>query len=223
MKHLKRILCLLLAAVLTLTLCGCGADSADRDKNDDDRDVNPPTLIGGKDTVTKETTATQTTTATTQHEVALKRGNEVGDVCYDADLPIITAAGIQTETVDPTAFGKVTVINFWGTWCVPSREEMVYFDAIAKKYSKDIRVVAVHGMLPDTAPTYIAQNYPDSPIVFLSDSGENANEYYTQMGGNGSYPRTVVLNEKGIITHIFAEKVTESELETAVLEAMGRM
>lgn len=223
MKHLKRLLCLLLALGLTLALCACGNDDRHRDEDDDDRDGDLSSLIGGKDTVTKKTTAATKVTATTQHQVALKRGNEVGDVCYDIHLPLITAEGIQTETINPTSFGKVTVMNFWGTWCAPSHEEMVYFDAIAKKYNKQLAVVAIHGMLPDTAPAFIAQNYPNSPLVFLSDVGETENDYYTQMGGNSSYPRTIVLNEKGIITHIFEAKITESELETAVLEAMGRM
>ena len=32
-----------------------------------------------------------------------------------------------------------------------------------------------------------------------------------------------LLYEKGIITHVFRQAVTQTQLETAVLEAMGRM
>ena len=172
------------------------------------------------------------TPTTTQRQPALKRGNEVGDVCYGADLKVITAEGIQEETVDPTSFGKVTVINFWYTTCGPCVAEMPYFDEIAKKYASSIKAVAVHGMMVQTAPAYIAEHYSDSPIVFLSDfipEGDNTTEldrtgYYTMLGGvNNAYPRTVILNEMGIITHIFSHSVTQQQLETAVLEAMGRM
>ena len=216
---MKRLLCVLLAVALTFTLCACSEGQSVMDKFTDT--VNSLVSVAVDQ---------QTTTPATKHEVALKRGNEVGNVCYNAQLPIITAKGIQEETVDPTSFGKVTVINFWYTACGPCVAELPYFDAIAKKYGDRIAVVAVHGMMPQTAPAYIAKNYADSPILFLSDYIPDGNEeinrtgYYTLLGGvDNVYPRTVVLDERGIITHVFPNFVTESELETAVLEAMGRM
>lgn len=216
---MKRLLCVLLAVALTFTLCACSEGQSVMDKFTDT--VNSLVTMGMNQ---------QTTTPATKHEVALKRGNEVGNVCYNAQLAVITAKGIQEETVDPTSFGKVTVINFWYTACGPCVAELPYFDAIAKKYGDQIAVVAVHGMFSQTAPAYIADRYPDSPIVFLSDyipDGKeeiNRNGYFTLLGGvYNIYPRTVVLDERGIITHVFPNSVTESELETAVLEAMGRM
>lgn len=215
---MKRLLCLLLAVTMVVALCACQKSESVMDKFTNT--VNSLMTVGMDP---------QTTTPATKHEVALKRGNEVGNVCYTAQLPIITAKGIQDETVDPTSFGKVTVINFWGTWCGPAVAEMPCFDAVAKKYGDQIAVVAVHGMMPQTAPAYIDNHYADSPILFLSDYIPDGNEeinrtgYFTLLGSNGAYPYTVVINEKGIITHIFRNSITEAQLETAVLEAMGRM
>ena len=158
------------------------------------------------------------------------RGNEVGNLCYGYDLPIITAEGIQEETMDPTTLGKVTVINFWYTTCGPCVAELPYFDAVARKYADEVTVVAVHGMFPSTAPKFITEEYPDSPIVFLSDfipEKENATEldrtgYYTMLGGvNNAYPRTVIIDENGIITHVFPGAVHQEELKNAVKEALG--
>ena len=216
---MKRLLCLLLAVTMLFCLCACQKSKSTMDKFADT--VNSLVTVGLDQ---------QTTTPATKHEVALKRGNEVGNVCYTAQLPIITAKGIQEETVDPTSFGKVTVINFWGTWCGPAVADMPYFDAVAKKYGDRIAVVAVHGMVVQYAPAYIDNHFADSPIVFLSDYIPDGNEeinrtgYYTLLGGlNNAYPYTVVINEKGIITHIFRQSITQEQLETAVLEAMGRM
>ena len=163
------------------------------------------------------------------------RGNTVGTLCYGYDLPIITADGIQEETMDPTKLGKVTVINFWYTACGPCVAELPYFDAVAKKYGDEIAVVAVHGMLPQTAPAYIAEHYPDSPIVFVSDfipAGVPADDpsaefsrtgYYTMLGGvNNAYPRTTIIDENGVITHVFPNSVTHEQLEAAVKEALGK-
>lgn len=213
---MKRVLCLLLVVAM-LPLCACSRSESAMDKFADT--VNSLVSVPAN-----RQTASQTNQQTvTTHEVALKRGNEIGNVCYTAQLKRITTDGIQDKTVDPTAFGKVTVMTFWGTWCPPSVAEMPYFDAIAKKYGDRIAVVAVHGALSQNAPAFIAEHYADSPIVFAADTGNNGNEYYSQMGGGAAYPATFVLNEKGIITHIFNQSVTESQLETAVLEAMGRM
>ena len=164
-------------------------------------------------------------------ELPPDQGNQVGDLCYGYDLPIITTDGIQQETMNPTKLGKVTVINFWYTACGPCVAELPYFDDVARTYGDEIAVVAVHGMLPQTAPAYIQEHYPDSPIVFLSDfipAGENTTEmdrtgYYTMLGGvNNAYPRTVIVDEKGIITHVFPNSVTHEQLETAVKEALGK-
>ena len=231
MKRMKRILCLILALVMVLALCACGDDSTRRDRDDDDDDDRNPMsglgdLMGDKPASKQE----NTTTTTGTREPALKRGNRVGNVCYDSALDVITADGIQVETIDPTAYGKVTVINFWYTACGPCVAQLPAFDAIAKKYESSIKVVTVHGMLPQTAPAYIAAHYSDSPMVFLCDyipdGGEefDRNGYFTMLGGvDNAYPYTVILNEKSVITHIFRESITQEQLETAVLEALGRM
>ena len=158
------------------------------------------------------------------------RGNAVGTLCYGYDLPIITTEGIQKETLDPTKTNKVTVINFWYTACGPCVAELPFFDAVAKKYGDDVMVVAVHGMLPQTAPAYIAEHYPDSPIVFVSDfipdGGTSEMErtgYYTMLGGvNNAYPRTTIIDENGVITHVFPNSVTHEQLENAVKEALKK-
>ena len=163
------------------------------------------------------------------------RGNTVGSTCYGYEMPIITKDGIQKETLDPTTLGKVTVINFWYTACGPCVAELPYFDAVAKKYGDEIAVVAVHGMLPQTAPAYISEHYPDSPIIFLSDFvPANVDKsdpmyefsrtgYYTMLGGvNNAYPRTTIIDANGVITHVFPNSVTHEQLETAVKEALGK-
>ena len=152
------------------------------------------------------------------------RGNQVGDLCYGEQLQIITPDGIQAETVDPTATGKVTVINFWGTWCTPCCAELPFFELVADEYGDDISVFAVHSYLlaEETAAAYIGSNYADSPLNFLADyaiDDVGTSGYYTTLGGRGTYPYTVVLDETGVITKIFVSSVTYDSLKAAVEEA----
>ena len=39
------------------------------------------------------------------------RGNTVGELCYDWQLPIVDGTGDTGKTLDPTATGKITIIN----------------------------------------------------------------------------------------------------------------
>ncbi len=154
--------------------------------------------------------------------ITADRGNQVGDLCYNTDLPIVTANGVSDETLDPTATGTVTVINFWGTWCTPCVAELPYFDQIATEYADEVTVIAVHSALSsETAPDYIGQYYPDSNLIFSQDSGEGFNgDYYTALGGRGTYPYTIVLDKNGIITEVFVSSLTYDDLKAAVDNAM---
>ncbi len=150
--------------------------------------------------------------------VLAEQGNEVGDLCISYDLEVVPEDG---STIDPTATGQVTVINFWGTWCTPCVAELPYFDQIAQEYADSVTVIAVHSSLSsETAAGYVEQYYPDSPITFAKDYPLDemglTSGYYTSLGGRGTYPYTVVLDENGIIQTIFLSSLTYDELKTAV-------
>ena len=149
-------------------------------------------------------------------------GCEPGQKLPGMELPVITAQGILEETMDPTVSGKVTVINFWGTWCGGCVEELPYFDRIAKEYADVIQVVAIHtDMLSDTAPAYIAQNYADSHILFAKDMPTNGfDAYYAQLGGLGGYPYTVVIDENGIVLKNISSALTYDDLKQIVEDAL---
>lgn len=145
-------------------------------------------------------------------------GNTEGLTCYGYDLEIVTAEGISEETVNPAKTGKITVINFWGTWCTPCVGELPYFDQIAAEYDETVDVIAVHSfMLCETEPDFIKETYPDSNIIFARDhAADNAGSYYSDLGGRGTYPYTVILDEKGVIAKIFVSSVHYEDLKTEV-------
>lgn len=144
-----------------------------------------------------------------------EQGNEVGDLCYGADLPIVTGDGVLAETINPIKTGKITIINFWGTWCTPCVNELPYFNQIASHYKDDVSVIAIHtNMVSNTAPEYIGTYYTDSKITFAHDL--EAEGYYSMLGGRGTYPYTVVLDEEGIIAKIFFEALEYEDLESVV-------
>ena len=149
----------------------------------------------------KPTNSTQPSTGPSEAPV---EGNEVGNLCPGADLKIVTSDAITEDTINPTTTGKITIINFWGTWCSGCVAELPYFDRIASEFADQVTVIAVHtDMLLSTAPGYIAGNYADSKIIFAADTPGQGNydAYYDTLGGSatGAYPYTVILDENGVI------------------------
>ena len=148
------------------------------------------------------------------------RGNQVGDLCVDYDLEVVTGEAITADLADPTETGKITIINFWGTWCTPCVNELPYFHQIATDYADSVAVFAIHtNMVSETAPAYIADHYPDSLITFARD-GE-AEAYYTALGGRGTYPYTVVLDRNGTIVKVFWESLHYEDLQAVVEEHLN--
>ena len=146
------------------------------------------------------------------------QGNEIGDLCYGYDLEVLSKDGRTGKTVDPTKTGKITIINFWGTWCTPCVNELPYFDQIATDYEDSVEVIAIHThMVNETAPEFIGKYYPDSRITFAKDySLDNTEGYYTSLGGRGTYPYTVILDEKGVILSVFVNALEYEDLQEVV-------
>lgn len=148
-------------------------------------------------------------------------GSEIGDLSAGFSLEILTAEGSSGEAVDPSRAGRLTIVNFWGTWCTPCVQELPYFDAIAREYGDDVLVVAVHTPLAgETAPEYIGKYYPSSPITFALDTPLDeaglTGGYYTALGGRGTYPYTVVLDENGVILTTIVSALEYDDLKNLV-------
>ena len=62
---------------------------------------------------------------TTPDYVQPAEGNQVGDTCPGYDVTIVDSTGIlEGTTINPAETGKITIINFWGTWCTPCVNEL---------------------------------------------------------------------------------------------------
>lgn len=143
------------------------------------------------------------------------QGNTVGSLCYGEELKVISPDPLTNATVDPASTGRITVINFWGTWCTPCVKELPYFDQIATDYADSVSVIAIHtNMIVETAPDYIAKYYPESKIIFAEDVTDEG--YYAKLGGRGTYPYTVILDENGVIAEIFVSALEYDDLKNAI-------
>ena len=148
------------------------------------------------------------------------QGSEVGEICFPMDLAMYRDAGGVINVEDQ--LGRVTVINFWGTWCGPCIAELPHFDEVAEAYQGRVTVLAVHSdYKADTAAAWISENYPDSRIIFAQDPAGGNGAYYTALGGEGDFPMTLIVGRDGIITFKKRGSLTRDELVAAVEDALG--
>lgn len=121
--------------------------------------------------------------------------------------------------------GKIVIVNFWGTWCGPCKQELPDFNRIASEYEGEVVVLTIHTVkdAPD-APAYIEKNFADSKMLFVYDEALTSTRdmYYDALGGpkSNTYPRTVILDERGIISFAINSSIHYDEL-VEVIEAIG--
>ena len=149
-------------------------------------------------------------------------GTTVGSRCLPGNLA--RCGGVEGTYNIEQNVGKVTVLNFWGIWCNPCKNELPHFDKVASEMADKVTVVAVHsdqgqvyGEL--TRDGYIAEHYADSKIIFCQDGAGEM--YYNMVGAKSGYPYTFVLDANGVITHTFLGAIDEETLVGAINEAIA--
>jgi thiol-disulfide isomerase/thioredoxin len=121
--------------------------------------------------------------------------------------------------------GKVVVLNFWATWCVPCREEFPDLVRLEKAYRE--RGVAVLGVtidLPKDMPKiekFLATSAPDFPNYIKKVGGDDQDfiESVDPKWG-GELPFTVVYGRDGKKAEVLSGKQSYASFEKAVAKLL---
>ncbi|WP_198174927.1 TlpA family protein disulfide reductase [Spirosoma arboris] len=92
--------------------------------------------------------------------------------------------------------GKYVLIDFWGTWCLPCRQELPYLKEAYNKTDRSLIVFlgVVSHDTPETLKKYVEKNQIEWPQI-ISDSLNNLVDLYKIK----SYPATVLIDPNGKI------------------------
>lgn len=118
---------------------------------------------------------------------------------------------------EPTMFkGKVTLVNVWGSWCVPCRQEHPMLMQLAR--DKRVRLVGI--------------NYKDKPENALRFLGELGNPYAAigvdQSGravidwGVYGVPETFLVGTDGVILYKYVGPITQRAILEQFLPAIDK-
>jgi len=129
-------------------------------------------------------------------------------------------ADLALRRLDGSAFalaslrGKVVVLDFWASWCIPCRSSFPYFDALQRKYAA--QGLAVVGLTLEEDGDGIAAFLDEIPVDFpiVRDPSGKAGEAFDVV----AMPTTFLLDREGKVAARFegGDKKTHAQLETAV-------
>lgn len=125
-------------------------------------------------------------------------------------------ADLNAKPVTTAAYkGKVTVLNFWATWCGPCREEMPMLNSLRKKLApKGVEVVGVALDQKEQVEPFVKQLKIGYPILLGND---DTLELMRSLGNKtGGLPYTLVLDRGGKVAATLTGKLDEKKLEAAV-------
>ena len=113
--------------------------------------------------------------------------------------------------------GKVTVINFWATWCSPCVKELPEFERLYRKYAPEIAFYAADAFTEtgDAAAFWREQGYT-IPLAFDDGSAIKA------FGDWDALPVTVILDIDGTIVYNAPGAFKDGELEKLLEEYLRK-
>jgi cytochrome c biogenesis protein CcmG/thiol:disulfide interchange protein DsbE len=121
--------------------------------------------------------------------------------------PAFSLSAPDGKAVSLPVPAKITVLNFWATWCPPCREEMPELDKFAKSAGADLAFYAINLQEPaDKATAFLRQNGYTMPIL-LDIEGAAARIWRIS-----SIPTTVVIDKQGVVRYRKTGPVTADEL-----------
>ena len=119
--------------------------------------------------------------------------------------------------------GKVVILDFWATYCLPCIEEIPHLKALQAKYGpNDLLVVGLHvGGDEDKpkVPEFVERLQITYPLAYPEDALSNA-----LMGADNSIPQTFVFDKNGKLVKklVGFDNFIKADLDNAIEQAVNQ-
>ncbi len=134
-----------------------------------------------------------------------------------ADAPVGGLDGLPFHTMEGAPLsiadykGKVVVLNYWATWCIPCRSEIPEFNRVHKDLTgQNVQFVGI--ATDDDGKPIVEKFLKTNPITYQVGLS-------TGMGNLGELPVTIVFDRNGNTVKRFEGIVTEQDLRAAIADA----
>jgi thiol:disulfide interchange protein DsbD len=158
-----------------------------------------------------------------QFAAFLRKGEGPVPALAPAAAPATAAASTALPTfnklgggsIDPN--GKVSVVNFWATFCVPCIQEIPSFNDINREYGA--KGVLVAGVSMDEDASIVPAFLKKHPMGYAVGMGSP--DVSQKLGLDEAYPITLVFDKAGKLVKRFNGKLAEADLKAAVDKALS--
>jgi peroxiredoxin len=115
--------------------------------------------------------------------------------------------------------GKVVVVNFWATWCVPCREEMPQFVKAQRELGdRGVQFVGIAIDQPDKIDAFAKELNLNYPALV---GGYGAIELSKSMGNRlGALPFTVIVDRAGRVAHTQLGPLKDTDLRSIISQLL---
>jgi thiol-disulfide isomerase/thioredoxin len=141
----------------------------------------------------------------------IKPQTNVAPAQWVFDLSFPDAEGKQ---IDMSAIrGKLTMINFWATWCPPCVEEMPELSRFHKEMSPTgVHVVGLAVDAPSNVREFLSSRQFSYPLLITGASGT---ELAKRLGNSlDALPYTVLIDDKGTVLKQKVGRIREEEMKS---------
>ena len=131
-------------------------------------------------------------------------------VVYMPELAVETLDGDRVKLADYR--GKVLLVNFWATWCVPCHEEIPDLNALQEEYGpRGLAVVGVSAEDPAVVRRFMEYLPLDYPALRLTEiPPPPITEFF------GTFPTTFVVSRGGTIEAVFIGRPSKDKVAGAL-------
>jgi cytochrome c biogenesis protein CcmG/thiol:disulfide interchange protein DsbE len=146
-------------------------------------------------------------------------GTAIGEpVAIDGPLPAVRGPELPGGRFTPAEYeGRVTVVNFWATWCSPCRREQPVLQQLWEDYrDRGVILIGVNQRDDAAAATAWLEKYDVSYPSVLDSDGASAAAF-----GFAGLPATYVADGSGELRYAFFGEITAGELTRIVDEVLA--
>lgn len=130
------------------------------------------------------------------------------------------------EILSNCASNKITLVNFWATWCKPCVEEIGDIDAIQKNHSEvSVILVSLNDRedLQRVVEPFVKKKQLISSVVLLDETDYNAFIDKVDKRWSGAIPATVIVNCATDQQLFYEKQLSKDELESIIQKSIDRL
>jgi cytochrome c biogenesis protein CcmG/thiol:disulfide interchange protein DsbE len=134
--------------------------------------------------------------------------------------PLMAVAQAPSTTFDLAEHeGKVVVVDFWASWCVPCRRSFPWLNNMRAKYAdQGLVIIGVNVDASREDASAFLDQYPADFLIHFDTEGSLATEY-----GVEAMPSSFVIGRDGqvIARHLGFKVKRQDEYEAILVNALG--